>query len=316
MSVPTQQFIRSALPRFGRVPRDLLRAPGVPDRAVRLYGLLDDYAGVDDKVFPRRSVIAASMGCSVDSVDRAIAALEETGWLVIVPRYRDDGGQTTNLYVLTAGPEGGAAVVRPPRRTGAQGPAARVRPQEGEPLEGEQPPQPPKGGAGRLEGDPTLIPVADVGGVRDTGNMDKPPATPTRRREVSDDDPAWSAWWAAYPRKTSKGAARKAWVKALAKVESADVLIEGAKRVAADLAYRKKNPRPGDRGTDPTSFVPYPATWLNREQWMDQDEAGKKQNDGRLAPPKKHEECPIHVGQWASNCRGCAADAKARPDPD
>lgn len=315
------EFIRSILPRYGRAPRNLLRNPSISDRAVRLYALLDDYADADGKAFPKRALLAAACRCSVSAIAKALAELESWGFLSRTPRYRDDGSQTSTLYELGAGRPLGEGVdtgTPPPVRVDTPGVDVGTH-QEGEPLEGEQPPQPPASGGRepRRELDGELIGVADVGGVVQTGNMSKPVATPSRRqREVSDDDPDWSAFWAAYPRKVSKGAARKAWTRALGKVESAAVLIRGAEQVAADLAYRKRNPRPDDRGRDVTSFVPYPATWLNREQWMDQDPAGKKQDDGRLRPPKKDEECPIHVGQWASNCRGCAADQKAKPDPD
>jgi hypothetical protein len=300
----TDHFIRSSLPRYGRTPRQLLRDPSMPDRAVRLYGLLDDYSGTDERVFPRRSVIAGSLGCSVDSVDRAITRLEDAGWLQVVPRIREDGGQTTNLYVLTNGPQEGAAPMRPPRRTRAATPAAPVRPQEGEPLEGETPVGPQ--GGGRANGVATAAPVGD------TGNMSQPTATSSRRREVPDSDPKWATFWEWYPRKVGKGAARRAWVRALGKAGSADVLIDGAKREQAALVARRRNPRPEDRGRDLLEFVPHPATWLNQERWSDETPLQGKTEDGRLAPPRKDQECSIHAGEHRDHCRGCAADRKAK----
>jgi len=141
--------------------------------------------------------------------------------------------------------------------------------------------------------------------------MDKPTATRSRRTEVTDDDPHWAAFWAAYPRKTSKGAARKAWSKAVRKVDSPEEIIRAAERVRSSLEDRKKNPRPGDHGQDPTQFVPYPATWLNREQWGDDVTEEKKQaTGGRVLPPKANsaDECKTHPGQWAHNCGGCRID--------
>lgn len=38
----------------------------------------------------------------------------------------------------------------------------------------------------------------------------------------------------------------------------------------------------------------------------------------KSGPPRKHEECPTHAGQYADNCGGCNADALAgddRPEP-
>ena len=34
----------------------------------------------------------------------------------------------------------------------------------------------------------------------------------------------------------------------------------------------------------------------------------------RTHAPKRHEECPKHVGQWAHNCGGCRTDALVRDE--
>lgn len=60
----------------------------------------------------------------------------------------------------------------------------------------------------------------------------------------------------AYPRKISPGDARKAIRKALAAV-SFDELLEAVKAYAKSV-----------NGSD-RKFVPYPATWFNRERWND-----------------------------------------------
>lgn len=67
-------------------------------------------------------------------------------------------------------------------------------------------------------------------------------------------DADFDRWWEGYPDKTGKGAARKAFAKALTKT-SLDQLIEGVERY--------KRTKPLDR--------PWcnPATWLNQERWLD-----------------------------------------------
>lgn len=314
------EFIRSTLPRYGRVPRNLLRNPQISDRAVRLYGLLDDFAGVDGAAFPKRALLAGACRCSVSAVAKALAELEQWGFIQRTPRFRQDGSQTSTLYTLGAGrdlPEG----VDVGTRGGVPGDTPGVdvvTHQEGDPGKETQgsTPQPPQG-AGRpgspgsgipLDGE--LIPVADVGSGCDTGNMDEPVATRSRKvREVSDDDQDWSAFWAAYPRKIGKGAARKAWTKALAKVTSPSVLIEGAKAEAAALETRKRNPRPEDRGRDLGQFVPHPSTWLNQERW--EDEKQEQTGGARWSPAKKGQDCPKHPGEDKDRCRACAADRLA-----
>jgi Helix-turn-helix domain len=64
---------------------------------------------------------------------------------------------------------------------------------------------------------------------------------------------SFDEFWKIYPRKTAKGAAKKAW----AKIKNAEPVIEGAKRYAADP------------NRDPV-FTPHPATWLNGERWLDE----------------------------------------------
>lgn len=63
-------------------------------------------------------------------------------------------------------------------------------------------------------------------------------------------------FWTAYPRKTAKGAARRAWPAAVRTCGSMGAIIEAAGRFAAD-------PNREDR------YTPHPATWLNGERWSD-----------------------------------------------
>jgi hypothetical protein len=68
---------------------------------------------------------------------------------------------------------------------------------------------------------------------------------------VTDADPAFSEFWACYPRKDDKGHAKAAWTKALRKAP-ADVIIAGAR------AYQF---------SDDPRYLPLPTTWLNGERW-------------------------------------------------
>lgn len=72
-------------------------------------------------------------------------------------------------------------------------------------------------------------------------------------------DDGFDTFWATYPRKISKGAARKAWAKAIKTSPAADITA-GAARFAAER-----------QGQDP-KFTPHPASWLNGERWTDEPE--------------------------------------------
>ena len=74
----------------------------------------------------------------------------------------------------------------------------------------------------------------------------------------------FDAWYALYPRKVAKGAARKAYAKAI-KLASQDVLCAAVTALAG-------------KGTE-KQFIPYPATWLNQERWLDEE---SKPSDQKL----------------------------------
>ncbi len=69
--------------------------------------------------------------------------------------------------------------------------------------------------------------------------------------------------WSAYPRKVGKGAARKAWEKAQAKV-APDVLSANLAEYVDSLA-----------GADPR-YIPHLSTWLNGERWDDEIEPSQQ----------------------------------------
>lgn len=61
-------------------------------------------------------------------------------------------------------------------------------------------------------------------------------------------------WWAIYPLKRAKGAARRAWPAAVKKSSVAE-LLEAVKRT---------------KWPAESKFIPHPATWLNGERWQDE----------------------------------------------
>lgn len=65
-------------------------------------------------------------------------------------------------------------------------------------------------------------------------------------------------FWRRYPRRTAKGAARKAWTRAMT-LTTADSIIEAV----------ESQKRAGMFSDDP-HFIPHPATWINSERWSDE----------------------------------------------
>lgn len=77
-------------------------------------------------------------------------------------------------------------------------------------------------------------------------------------------------FWKAYPHKVSKGAARRAWLKARRKA-SADEILDGI--------IRYKAAKPADRAWQ------HPATWLNGEGWLDDPAPPPIEHRHARAPP-------------------------------
>ena len=70
-------------------------------------------------------------------------------------------------------------------------------------------------------------------------------------------DGRFDEFWAAYPRRTGKEAARKAWCAARKRDASPDHIIAAARRYA-------------EHPPDDPQFIPHPATWLNQGRYDDE----------------------------------------------
>jgi hypothetical protein len=70
---------------------------------------------------------------------------------------------------------------------------------------------------------------------------------------------AFEEWWLLYPKRVSKGAARKAYAKVIkSDLATVDELKAGVMRYAHERTDRD------------SQFTKYPATWLNQECWKDE----------------------------------------------
>jgi len=71
---------------------------------------------------------------------------------------------------------------------------------------------------------------------------------------------AFDAFWAAYPKKVSKGAARKAWKQIQPDSELLAKMLAALGRARTCQSWTK----------DGGQYIPYPATWLRAEGWEDE----------------------------------------------
>ena len=77
------------------------------------------------------------------------------------------------------------------------------------------------------------------------------------------DDAAFERFWAAYPKKQGKGAARKAFDKARTKV-TPEAMLSAVERQSRSPQWNRDDGR----------YIPMPATWLNQERWDDEAAGG------------------------------------------
>lgn len=105
---------------------------------------------------------------------------------------------------------------------------------------------------------------------------DLKPASHTDKKTDTTSVALFDAFWAAYPKKVGKDAAKKAFDKRKPDGKLLDDMLR---------AVAKQKQMPGwikDNG----QFVPNPATWLNQGRWMDgEDDAGNEQQGGIAAFP-------------------------------
>lgn len=101
----------------------------------------------------------------------------------------------------------------------------------------------------------------------------------TEEAAVADAPSDFDNWWAVYPKKVGKEAARKAFAKV--KVDAETLITAVIKQKASEQWTRE-----GGR------YIPNPATWLNQGRWEDELAPAKtetappvRQNTGRNAPP-------------------------------
>lgn len=86
--------------RFCMIPHYVLFSD-VSMRAKLLFGVIQTYlTGREGSAFPSRKRLAEQLDTSTASIDRALAELKEIGAVEPITRTRDDGGQTSNEYVL------------------------------------------------------------------------------------------------------------------------------------------------------------------------------------------------------------------------
>ncbi|QTF82140.1 RepA-like replication initiator [Arthrobacter phage Prairie] len=228
----------------------------VSGEAIKLYGILSTYLNPNTRiVWPSRQTLADRLGKSrPESIDRYLTELSEIGAVGIIPRFRPDGGRTSNAYRIYRIPPRDIARGVPPLKTEEAPPlktAEELRTIKN--LEDRE-------SSLRSDSRPTTgsIPVVH----RKSPTVDIPTEAPamtlwgdsgTELEHRARDYDAFDDFWAVYPRRDDKKKARTAYAKALREASPSEILA-GARRYAEDP------------NRDP-AYTKYAATWLNAGAW-------------------------------------------------
>ncbi|OAT81085.1 hypothetical protein [Desulfotomaculum copahuensis] len=81
-----------------------------------------------------------------------------------------------------------------------------------------------------------------------------------KRAKTQKQEELFARFWAAYPKKRSKGQAEKAWAKLQPDEQLVETMLAAIERAKKSEEWRKENGR----------YIPYPATWLNAKGWEDE----------------------------------------------
>lgn len=76
----------------------------LPHRAIAVYMYLRDRADKNGSCFPAISTIASDLKMSKSTVKRALSDLEKAHYIRHERRYRQSGGNSTNLYFVEQPP--------------------------------------------------------------------------------------------------------------------------------------------------------------------------------------------------------------------
>lgn len=99
-----------------------------------------------------------------------------------------------------------------------------------------------------------------------------PPSSPSLSpspRDVSRaDEDRFSRFWAAYPRKVGKQAAKKSWSRLHPSEELTQAILQAVEAQKQSRQWKENNGQ----------FIPNPATWLNQGRWEDELPKGESSN--------------------------------------
>ena len=224
------------------------------ERLVLLY--LADKANGSRVCWPGQETIERFTGLALKTIRAAIAKLVEVSLIAVEKR----PGIVTRYHILRpVTPVNGSGVEHPDPGKSSHGNPGNPSPPT--PVNGTGVPIPDPG---KSDTEPRyILPVTPVNRRPEPVlNQEREPRKSTpivpSRGDRAFYPPDFEAFWEAYPRKAGKRAALKVWGGAVKRAG-------GGAAIMAGLASH--------RFATEERFIPHPATWLTRDQWLDQQDS-------------------------------------------
>ncbi len=275
----SRSFVREKFAWLRQVARDDALPSGAARVAVELCGYFN---ASSREAWPATGTLATALALSEDTVRRALQAMARRGHLVVEV---NRGRNATNRFRPSLKFE----PLKPPQNCenlGEENPSELQGFEEGENpanLQGLKSEnlanlrlKPRKSAAKtsqNCEGNPFKNPMMNP--LKESQSKTaaseeakkvatKKPSRPSKKRSLRDDEikAEFQSWWQQYPRHVAKDAAERAYAAARVRGATAQELLHGAMRYAAE---RDRELDPGKRAT----FTAHPATWLNAKRWAD-----------------------------------------------
>lgn len=212
---------------------------------------------------PSLAELAAQSGLNVATVKRHLGALEKDGWVLRSrPSAEEKARHISTHYRLTIGSDGAQRAIEEADSM------AQKEPSESEPMAQRAPSDGAESAIAMAHSAPSSHIYDRHDQLHDqnllsegqtNGALVAAPETPTAPSMPKPDPLArFEEFYRAYPRHVAKGAAEKAWKKAIAAGADPQLLID----CAALHAMERKMQDP--------QYTKHPATWLNQRCWEDE----------------------------------------------
>ncbi|MGV9181833.1 helix-turn-helix domain-containing protein [Arcanobacterium canis] len=236
-------------------PNWVMRAEAaeIPAGSKLLYTILASFAGRKGVAWPSMAELRSLTGYTDNTIRKYLRKLEDLGLLTVTTRYIPGTRErTSNLYRLEFVEKLSTDVPQPlregtsPREGGTstiEGGYLNKRTEVPQPLSREEDTR-------RIINEEHVQPSVE------------PTPKPVENSEGKENE-LFDAFWAAYPRRAKKSAARTLFAAALADGIDPQTIIDGARHYATDPNLPEKR------------FIPLPTTWLKDRGWEDEPEPAR-----------------------------------------